>query len=133
MVEDSKPVDVSNADKLRTLREQIFSASDIEESIVVVKEWDDAKIKVCSLTAGEGGALFAKAKKDKHGNMNAQDLAVRLVIAGAFHPDTGQKIFGDADLAGLSGKSLGPIQQIAQEIMKLSGMDAGALETAEKN
>lgn len=132
MVEDGKPLAASK-ERLKTLREQIFSASDIEEMVITVKEWGDAKIKVCSLTAGEGGALFAKAKKDKHGNMNAQDLAVRLVIAASFHPDTGEKIFGDADLATLSGKSLGPIQQIAQEIMKLSGMDSGALEEAEKN
>ncbi len=131
MVEDSKPS--AATDRLKTLREQIFSAPDIEEVVLTIKEWGDIKIKVCSLTAGEGGALFAKTKKDRHGNMNPQDLAVRLVIAGSYHPDTGQKIFGDADLAALSGKSLGPIQILAQEIMRMSGMDAIALEEAEKN
>ncbi len=134
MVEDSKDgVVVGNAEKLRTLREEIFTASDIEEKVITVKEWGNVKILVCSLTAGEGGALFAKAKKDRHGNMNAQDLAIRLVIASAKHPGTKQRIFGDADLATLSDKSMGPIQQLAQEVMRMSGMDTAALEEAEKN
>lgn len=114
---------------LKSLRERIFSAPDIEERVITVKEWGNAKVLVSSLTAGEGGALFAKAKKDRHGNMNSQDLAVRLVIAAAKDLETKQKIFGDADLATLSGKSLGAVQQLAQEIMEMSGMDSGALET----
>lgn len=135
MRDETKVVDVkqTDVDKKRALREQIFHAPDIEEKLVTVKEWGDAKILVTSLTAGEGGALFAKARKDSEGNMDSQDLAMRLIIFACRHPETKKRLFGDADLETLSGKSLGAVQRLSQEIMQMSGMDSAALETAEKN
>lgn len=123
----------TDVDKKRALRDLILQATDIEEKVIVVKDWGNAKILIRSLTAGEGGSLFAKARKDSEGNMDSQDLAMRLIIFACRHPETKKRLFGDLDLEALSGKSLRAVQGVAQEIMQMSGMDSGALETAEKN
>ncbi len=135
MGDETKAVskDQTDVEKMKALREQIIQAPDIEEKLVTVKEWGDAKILITSLTAGEGGALFAKARKDSEGNMDSQDLAIRLIIFACRHPETKKRLFDDSDLKVLSGKSLGAVQRLSQEIMQMSGMDSAALETAEKN
>jgi hypothetical protein len=71
-------------------------------------------------------------------SFDAQTKEVRwdyasLIIAGAYDPETGELIFTESDRESLNGKHGGILEEIAMEVLKLSGLSDDSLVESEKN
>lgn len=107
-------------------RDKILLLDDIRKEVVRVPEWD-CEIGIRGLTAAQRAkwGLIAKDAPDR--------TVPALVVFGTYDPETGQQLFDDSDIDVLAEKASGPIEQIANTILVFSKLNAGALETAEKN
>ncbi len=114
------------------LREQILAANDLKEKVVEIPEWGTAVI-VRTLTGSQRAALLQEAVDQRTGKVDFSCLYPDLVILAAYDPQTKEPIFTMADREALAGKAGHIIERIAQEASKLSGLDAGAFEAAQKN
>lgn len=117
-----------------SLRDQILNADDSRNETVVVPEWDDAKIDVHAMTITEQTKfLKSVSSQDKGGQtrINQERFAVQLVIASAFDPDTGKKLFEPADADTLAQKSAKAVDRVFKIAAALSGLGVDPVEEAE--
>jgi hypothetical protein len=66
------------------------------------------------------------------GKISIGNMYVETVIASAYDPETGERVFSDADRDVLMSKSAAAIDRIAQVGMKLSAMSAEAQDDAKR-
>jgi hypothetical protein len=115
-----------------SLRDQIFAVEDIRKEIVEIPEWGGIKIEVRSLTGGDRARIL-ETGVDAHGNVSLQRVYPEMVIASAFDPESGERIFEEADKDGLMAKNALAIDRLATVATKLSGLNDEAVEEAGKN
>lgn len=113
------------------LREKILNSQDIKQQLVHVPEWE-SDILVKSMTGKERSLLFSTAI-DAKGKLDFEKAYPIILIATAYDPETGEKVFGPADMEQLNTKNAAAMERVAKVAMKLSGLDADAVERAEKN
>jgi hypothetical protein len=116
---------------LANLREKILGASDIRREQVHVPEWE-VEVEVRGLTGAQRARLM-KNSVDAKGAVDFERMYPELLIASTFEPETGEPLFTAADRDALSAKSGAALERIAQAAMRLSGLNPGAAENAEKN
>jgi len=96
------------------IRAKIEAANDIRKKLVKV---DDK---------------FLKAVSDEAGNVDNEKLFFGIIIASAYDPQTGQKIFSDSDIELLESKSSKAVDKLATAALEINGLGGVGLEAAKK-
>lgn len=118
--------------KKLSLRDQIFNAQDIQEEIITVPQWGNAKILIKGLD-GKARSDLMSGTVDAKGNVNISKMYMDLVIQSCFDPETGEKLFSIGDIQALQKKSGAALDVIQQAAMKLSGLDSEGRQDMAKN
>lgn len=116
---------------MSTIREKIKNAQDIQKEILEIKEWD-CSIEIRTMTAKQRARILDKVMDEK-GQINHDLFHGYMIAVCCFDPETNEQIFDAEDADWLMDKSSGPVERIMTAVMKLSGLNKGAVETAEKN
>ena len=103
-----------------SLRDTILEADDRRSEIVDIPEWG-VKVLVKSMSAKQRGQMVEMVK-DK--SMVAVDICLALVL----DPDTGDRVFDPADRDALASKNGDIIDRLAQQVLRISGVDVGAAQ-----
>jgi hypothetical protein len=115
-----------------TLRDKILNAQDIKAEVLNIPEWG-VDILVKSLTGKKRAAVMNEAM-DKDGKMNFANMYADMAITSAYDPEKPQDlIFEPTDRNVLNEKNGGVLEKIAQVVIRISGLDTGAVEKATKN
>lgn len=112
-----------------SLREKILAAEDIQSEMVDVPEWG-CTIEVRGMNGADRSRILETAASSEDGKIGIGSMYVETVIASAYDPDTGERIFSQADRDVLMSKSASAIDRIATVGMRLSAMDAKAADDA---
>jgi len=110
------------------IRQKALNAKDVKTELVPIPEWD-VTIEVRGFTLGERLAFYDKVAVD--GQVNRENFLPELVIASAFDPDSGEKVFEAADRDMLKGKSAAALERITTVATRLSGMSEDDVKDAE--
>lgn len=105
-------------------REQILAADDTKAELVDVPEWGGG-VWVQPLT-GSAREAIEKSALGKNGKADVGRLVGRFrarIVASSVVDATGEQLFTEADLDGLSGKSAVALERVAEAAMRLSGMN----------
>lgn len=113
------------------LRKTILEAADLEVEIVDVPEWN-AKVEIRSLSGKERATLLSRASK-ADGGVDLVRWFPDLVIATAHDPETGDKIFEQADRDALNAKNGAVVSRLATVAQRLAGMLESDIEEAKKD
>lgn len=112
-----------------SLRDKILAADDIASEMVEVPEWD-AIIEVRGMNGADRSRILEAAASSEDGKIGVGSMYVETVIASAYDPDSGERIFSDRDRDALMSKSASAIDRIATVGMRLSAMDGKAADEA---
>ena len=112
-----------------SLRDKILAAEDIASELVEVPEWG-CIIEVRGMNGADRSRILEAAASSEDGKIGIGSMYVETVIASAYDPDSGERIFTAADRDALMGKSASAIDRIATVGMRLSAMDAKATDDA---
>lgn len=123
---------MTTEDATALTREQIVSAQDIVTESVDVPEWG-GHVLIRSLTARKRDAFEASvALQNGKQRMNWRDMRARLV-ALCLVDENGNRLFGDNDIATLSGKSGKALDRLFDACQKLNKMSDDDVADLEKN
>ena len=114
------------------LRDKILNANDEQTELVTVEQWG-VKLLVKSITGKDRAGLMNRCLNQKTGVMDMEKLYALLVIHTTYDPETGDRVFTEADMEALNGKNGAAMEKIAKVASKLSGMDEGNLDEKVKN
>lgn len=106
------------------LRDQIRSANDIESRIIDVPEWD-VKVEMRTPTVRTRGEMISEFMKDD-GAIDYVRMYPSLVVATAYDPETGERLFGIEDIEWLEGKSAKALERLGEVAVELAGMEKAA-------
>lgn len=113
----------------KNLRSLILEAEDQQGEIVDVPEWG-AKVEVRGMSGLERARFMNRVAGD--GGVNFETWYPELIIATAFDPDTGAKVFEVADRDALNRKSGSALSRLGDAAARLSGLGASDVEVAEE-
>lgn len=99
----------------------------LRSETINVPEWD-CDVVVKEFTAAFRSRLGVLASQGK-----METFYPEIAIECTFSPETGERVFDKADVRALGNSPGGPLQQIGDAAIRLSGMAKTDLETAEKN
>jgi hypothetical protein len=112
-----------------SLREKILAAEDIESEMLEVPEWD-CTVEVRGMNGADRSRILESAAASEDGKISIGNMYVETVIASTYDPETGERIFTNADRDVLMSKSAAAIDKIATVGMRLSAMDTKAADDA---
>lgn len=122
---------------MTTLRDRILNADDVQSETVDVPEWD-AKVEVRSMTASARANLLEHFYHQRsNGDSDSvepswAELHPHVVIACAYDPESGERLFEPGDADALGAKLAGPVERIALAGMRLSGLTEEEADDAGK-
>ena len=117
-----------------SLRDDILKMKDLDEKIIKVKQWNNKKILIRTMSGAQRLACVEAARnKDKDAEINVTKLSHLAVIVCARDPKTKELIFKIEDLPELQEKNAAALEALAVVAYELSGMGEEALASAEKN
>lgn len=111
-------------------REQILEADDIRTIELDVPEWLGGTLVLRELS-GEERDLFESSTIEQRGknvHVNLHNARARLAALSIIDPETGKKMFSQADVAKLAKKSGSALQRVFDAAMDLSKISADDLE-----
>lgn len=114
-----------------SLRDKILAAEDIASEMVDVPEWG-VKVEVRGMNGSDRSRILDAAAAAGTNGLSVGAMYVDTVIATAYDPETGLRVFSDADRDSLLGKSASAIDRLAEVGMRLSGMSVEAQDNAKK-
>jgi len=124
---------------MSALRNKILGANDIKKEIVTIADWG-VDVEIRGMTGTQRAEVVTAAtvrEKNDDGEISVfQDQALLyplLIIASVFDPETGEKVFGDADRDAIGGKSAGVLEDVALVCCRLSGITPGEIKAIRKN
>lgn len=102
--------------------EQILSTEDIIEELLEVPEWKGT-VRVRGLTGRERDAYEASLldQRGRSTKANLQNARTKLVVLSVRNADGG-RMFTEAQIGEVSGKSASALNRIWQKAIELSGM-----------
>lgn len=112
------------------LRSKILAANDIRSEVVEIPEWD-VSVEVRSMTAADRARIIELAAAED-GRVGVGAMYLETVLVSVYDPETGERLFGDADRDAVMGKSAAAIDRLATIGMRLSGIDTEAQENAKR-
>ncbi len=104
-----------------TIRDKILK-SDLHSEVVYVPAWD-VKIEVRQKTVKQQYDLIDKVRLP-NGDINSLMLAVETVISTSYDPDTGERVFDDADRDSLLQADNAAFGTILAAANRASGMES---------
>jgi hypothetical protein len=116
-------------------RDAILNADDARRELVRVPEWG-GEVWVRGLTGAERDAYEADAFDARTREMDIARLLsnVRAKLVGRCMVDeAGARLFSDADIVALGGKSAVALQRVFEVAQRLSGITASDIEEMTKN
>lgn len=116
---------------LMDLREKIFAADDIASELVEVLEWD-VTLEVRGMNGADRSRILELAASATDGRIGIGSMYVETVVASTYDPETGERVFTDADKEMLMTKSASAIDRLAQVGMRLSAMTPEAQDNSKK-
>lgn len=123
------------ADVLALSRDAILGVVDLEVELLEVPEWNGS-VYVRGLNGRERADYMEElVDMDAAGKARARIGASELGLAKrGLCDENGARLFSTPqDVEKLSGKSARALKRIAEAVSRLSGLDDGAIEDAEKN
>ena len=114
-------------------RDAILAAPDMLTEEVPVPEWGGT-VLVRGLTGTERDAFEEEmvTGKGKNRDVNLSNFRARLIVKSVVDK-AGKRLFTQADMVALGGKSAAAIQRVFQVAMRLSGMSEEDVEELTKN
>ena len=114
-------------------RDAILAAPDLPTEEVLVPEWGGT-VLVRGLTGTERDAFEEEmiTGKGKNRDVNLSNFRARLIVKSVVDK-SGKRLFTQADMVALGGKSAAAIQRVFQVAMRLSGMSEEDVEELTKN
>jgi len=114
-------------------RDAILAAPDMLTEEVPVPEWGGT-VLVRGLTGTERDAFEEEmiTGKGKNRDVNLANFRARLIVKSVVDKG-GKRLFTQADMVALGGKSAAAIQRVFQVAMRLSGMSEEDVEELTKN
>lgn len=111
------------------LRQTILNADDIVKEVVDVPEWG-IKIEVRGMTAKERAKLLKSSATS--GEVNMVTWFPDLIIATAYDPETGEKVFEPADRDAINAKSGAAVSALSDVAARLSGLGETDVQIAKE-
>lgn len=103
-------------------RDAILGASDIQSEIVDVPEWGGS-VRVQGMSGTDRDAFEASLLKGKGKNtsVNYNNLRAKLLVRSIVD-DSGERIFGEHDIAALGAKSAAALNRVYNVAQRLNGL-----------
>ena len=114
-----------------SLRDRILAADDIPSETVKVPEWS-CDVLVRGMTGADRASLLERAVTPE-GAVTFSQFYPEVVIATAHDPETGERLFDDADRDLLMQKSGAALDRVASVGLRLSGMTDESAKAAGKD
>jgi hypothetical protein len=111
-------------------RDEIADAQDLTLERIAVPEWG-GDVFVRGMNGAERDAYLAGAL-DAKGNVDLHNMTARLVAASAVD-ETGERLFTEADVQMLAGKSAAALSRVFSVASRLSGISKEDVEALAKN
>ena len=114
-------------------KENILKADDLKTETVKVPEWGGSVV-IKEMTGSERDT-FEQATYHKNGSdyeVNMKDMRARL-CAICMVDDKGERLFTDADVSALSGKSAKALDRVFSRSQKLNAISSKDVEELAKN
>lgn len=113
-----------------SIRDRIAAVAPYSSKLVPVEEWGiEAEIR--SLSLGERNEMLNKAAGDD-GDADIRSIYPEMVVRCTFDPETGERVFGDDDIAFINSRPANLVDKLAVPAMELSGMADDAVEDEAK-
>ena len=109
-------------------KQQIIDVDDLGTVEVEVPEWDGS-VLVRPLTAKQRGQFTAALVDQRQGGrtLRLQDIQIRL-CGLSIVDESGKRMFSDAEMAILGGKSSAALQHVFEVAQRLSGLSEEQVE-----
>jgi hypothetical protein len=113
---------------------QILEVDDRQAEIVAVTEWG-GDVMVRGLTGAERDQFEASiiSRKGRNTDVNMQNFRAKLVALSVVDPETGARLFDDADVGALGRKSAAALQRVFDVAQRLSGLSPQDVDELTKN
>lgn len=112
------------------LRETILSADDLGSEIINVPEWG-VTVEIRGLTVEQRAHVMETAYIDD--KIDSVKLNRELIITCLYDPETGERIFTNADGDVIIKKNSGVVESLCKIASKLSGLAPDSQKESEKN
>jgi len=123
---------MADTKKVLTLAEKILAQNDLPQREVTVALWKNQKFIVKGMTGKERFDLIKKCS-DSDGEIDGEKMTALSVAFCVKNPDTGDRVFTDAQSVELMGKSAAALQDLMDATNSLNGLGEMATEDIEKN
>jgi hypothetical protein len=112
------------------LRKSILEYDDIERETIEVPQWGNKKVEIRGMTSKERAKLLKNSTRD--GSVDMVRWFPDLIIATVYDPESGEKVFEQADRAAINEKSGAAISEISEVAARLSGLGETDVEIAKE-
>ena len=113
-----------------SLREKILSNTDIQTKMVDVPEWG-VTVEVRGMNGADRQKILDDASAED-GKMTAGGMFFDVILATAYDPETGERLFTEDDRGALQTKNAQALDRLATAGYKLSGMAVDSVDEAGK-
>jgi len=119
--------------KIILTRDAILKAEDLPRELIEVPEWGGS-LYIRALTGTERDAFEASVveQRGKSTKMNLRNIRAKLVALTVVNED-GERLFSDADIKLLGGKSAAVLDRLFEVAQKLSGLRDEDVDELAKN
>jgi len=117
--------------RMGSLRDKIQSTPDGAAEVMDVSEWD-VKIEIRSMTA-RTRAKMLRQSLNADNELDFEILYPAVLIACCFDPEDGTAVFESGDVDWINEKASGPVERLAQAVMRLSGLTKEAVEAGKED
>lgn len=113
-------------------RDAILQAQDLTKELVEVPEWG-GEVYVRALTAAERDRYIGSSmlQRGKEQSVNFQNISAKM-CALAICDEDGKRLFTDADVQALAGKSAAALNRVFEVASRLSGLTESDVEDLAK-
>jgi hypothetical protein len=116
-----------------SLRDKILAIqNDTPSELVEVPEWGGIKVLVKGFTLGAKDDFLASILDIHTKEPNVKAFNVGVLVGTCYDPESGEKLFTEADVPELKQKSAAAIDRLVQVGQRLSGLTEEAVEIAAK-
>ncbi len=120
------------------LRATALKAKDIKSERLAVPSWG-VEFEIRGLTGAQRAAMVARATVTTRvdgedvSSVDSKILNPLLIVSSCFDPDTGERVFEDADADAINQKSAEAIDLVTAVVLRLNGMTKEEKKGMEKN
>lgn len=115
-----------------SLKEKIIAAKDYDSEIHEVPEWG-VTVELRSMMAKTRNQISMKFLDEKGNVSDSAALAMEVLVASLFDPETGEPIFELSEVEELNKKSGRVIDPLLMAAMSINGFGKDSVKEAEKN